>query len=363
MSIHRKELKGRVSYQVQWRDHAGQQRAQRFRTRKDAEAFQAQLNLNKYQGLLPSREGTKVTFGEYAKRWQQRKETTARGRKVSRPRTIKRRSEILRLHLLPIFSEQTLASITTGQINDQINAWQKAGLKPRTIRNHIYVLRPILELAVSEQLITRNPVDGVELPEPDVVKRSAIDPEQIQSLLNEIPENFRAFVITGFMTGMRFDELASLRIGAFDFQNKSIRVEKSKTESGVRNIFLSEDEFKFLNSHISTTRPATGPKDLIFVTAKSQKINHSNFMKRVFKPAARRAGIPDVTPHDMRRTHATFLAESGLDQTTVHIRMGHSSFSTTQKYYVSPTERGQIRAAGVVSNALNLPLVDEGEQP
>lgn len=363
MSIHRKELKDRVSYQVQWRDHAGQQRAQRFRTRKDAEAFQAQLNLNKYQGLLPSREGTKVTFGDYAKRWQQRKETTAHGRKVSRPRTIKRRNEILRLHLLPVFSEQTLASITTGQINDQINTWQKTGLKPRTIRNHIYVLRPILELAVSEQLITRNPVDGVELPEPDVVKRSALSPKQIQSLISEIPENFRAFVITGFMTGMRFDELASLRIGAFDFQNKSIHVEKSKTESGVRNIFLSEDEFKFLNSHISTARPATVPEDLIFVTAKMRKINHSNFMKQIFKPAAQRAGIPDVTPHDMRRTHATFLAESGLDQTTVHIRMGHSSFSTTQKYYVSPTERGQIRAAGVVSNALNLPLVDEGEQP
>ena len=363
MSIHRKELKGRTSWQVQWRDHTGQQRAQRFRTRKDAEAFQAQLNLNKYQGLLPSREGIKVTFGDYAKRWQQRKETSARGHKVSRPRTTKRRNEILRLHLLPIFGEQTLASITTGQINDRINAWQKAGLKPRTIRNHIYILRPILELAVSEQLITRNPVDGVELPEPDVVKRSAISPKQIQSLISEIPENFRAFIITGFITGMRFDELASLRIGAFNPQDKTIKVEKSKTESGIRTMSLSKEECEFLNSHISTTQAGAGPKDLIFVTEKMQKINHSNFMKRVFKPAAQRAGIPDVTPHDMRRTHATFLAESGLDQTTVHVRMGHSSFSTTQKYYVLPTELGQIRAAGVVSGILKLPLSDIDEQP
>jgi len=58
-------------------------------------------------------------------RWRELKETAAKGQKVSRPRTSKRRDEILRLHLIPEFGDHTLSSITTGRINDLVNRWQK----------------------------------------------------------------------------------------------------------------------------------------------------------------------------------------------------------------------------------------------
>ena len=363
VSIHRKILRTGVSWQVQWRDNTGQQRSKRFHTRRDAEAFQSQIRLNKYQGLLPRNEGTKITFGEYANRWIQKKNSVTKGHKVDSPRTIKRRNEILRLHLLPVFGDQMLASITTAQVNDLIYAWQKAGLKPRTIRNHIYVLRPILKLAVSEQLISRNPIDGVSLPIPLAVIRQALTEEEVVKLINEIPADYKAFVINGFITGMRFDELSSLRIRNVDSVTKSLYVEESKTPSGIRTIYLSDKEFAYLEQHLLTERHDAGPDDFVFVTHdKGKKIENSNFIKRVFKPAALRAGVPAVRPHDMRRTHATFLAEAGLDQTTVHVRMGHSSFSTTQKYYIAPTERGQVKAAGVVSGLLGIDLTSDSAQ-
>lgn len=364
VSIHRKILKTGISWQVQWRDNTGQQRSKRFHTRRDAEAFQSQIRLNKYQGLLPHNEGTKITFGEYANRWIQKKNSVTEGHKADSPRTIARRNEILRLHLLPVLGDQTLASITTAQVNDLIYAWQQAGLKPRTIRNHIYVLRPILNLAVSEQLLSRNPIDGVNLPEPVTIKRQALTEAEVVKLIEEVPDHYKTFVTTGFITGLRFDELSSLRIRAVDNATKSINVEKSKTPSGIRTVYLSDNEFAFLERYLLTNRHEAGPDDYVFVTHhKGKKIAHSNFVKRVFKPAALRAGVPAVRPHDMRRTHATFLAEAGLDQTTVHVRMGHSSFSTTQKYYVAPTERGQLKAAGVVSDRLSLNLEKKDEQP
>ena len=365
MSIHRKELKGRTSWQVQWRDQSGQQRAQRFRTRKDAEAFQAQLNLNKYQGLLPSREGIKVTFGDYAMRWRELKETAANGQKISRPRTSKRRDEILRLHLIPEFGDRTLSSITTGRINDLVNMWQKIGLKPRTIRNHIYVLRPILELAVNEQLITRNPVDGVQMPKLGEVERHVLEPKMVMRLIAEVPDEHKALVVAGFITGMRFDELANLRLVDINFEKKTVNVKVSKTRAGIRTIPITDEETEFIKRHILENRSDASPGDFLFVSSArfQRKLNHSNFMKRVFKPAANRAGVPDVTPHDMRRTHATHLAESGIPQTTLHVRMGHEHFSTSQQYYIFPTELGQLKAAGVVSGILKLPLSDIDEQP
>lgn len=365
MSIHRKNLKNSTSWQVQWRDQTGEQVAQRFRTKKDAEAFEAQLKLNKYQGLLPSREGTKVTFGDYAMRWRELKETAANGQKVSRPRTSKRRDEILRLHLIPEFGDHTLASITTGRINDLVNMWQKIGLKPRTIRNHIYVLRPILELAVNEQLITRNPVDGVQMPKLGEVERHILEPEMVMRLIAEVPDEHKALVVTGFMTGMRFDELVNLQLSDINFEKKTVNVKVSKTRAGIRTIPLTDEETEFLKRHILDTRSEAGPDDFLFVSSAQfqRKINHSNFMKRVFKPAAHRAGVPDVTPHDMRRTHATHLAESDIPQTTLHVRMGHEHLSTTQQYYIFPTDLGQSKAAGVVSEILKLPLSDIDEQP
>lgn len=353
MSIHRKELKGRVSYQVQWRDKSGRQKSKRFPTRKEAEAWESQIRLDKFRGLNPSREGTKITFAEYAERWRSTKSE-------HRPRTATRRDQILRLHLLPALGTRTLSSISTKDVNDLILHWRKK-LKPRTIANHIHVLSPILDMAVSEDLIQRNPVLNATLPEPGLVKRHSLSSEDFQKLLKEIPERFRDFVRFLALTGMRFSEATSVRLSDIDFDKKTVRVAESKTEAGIRLISLMDSELELIKKHISVYRIGAGPHDNLFATKNGSAIHHSNFNRRIFRPATVRASLGEIIIHDLRRTHATLLAENGASPTSVQQRMGHSSYSTTQKYYIIPTTNSQQQTAGIVSRALGIDELSDGE--
>ena len=354
MSIHRKQLKGRVSYQVQWRDKTGRQKSKRFRTLKEAQAWEGQIRIDKYRGLNPSREGTKVMFADYAERWRSTKSE-------HRPRTAVRRDQILRLYLKPALGSRTLASISTKDINDLILRWQNS-LKPRTIANHIHILGPIFDMAVSEDLIQRNPVTHATFPEPTPVKRHSLTSDDFHQLLQEIPEQYRDFICFLALTGMRFSEATSVRLCDIDFDTKTVKVTQSKTEAGIREISLSDTELELLKKYVSTYRTGVGPDDKLFVTKNGAGIHHSNFNRRVFRPASIRASLGELVIHDLRRTHATLLAENSASPTAAHQRMGHLSYATTQKYYILPTTNTRQQTAGIVSRALGIDPVHGSEQ-
>jgi len=65
----------------------------------------------------------------------------------------------------------------------------------------------------------------------------------------------------------------------------------------------------------------------------------------VFKKAAIKADLPNITFHDLRRTHATILIASGASQKVVQERLGHRSISTTLALYAQGTEQGHTDAA------------------
>ena len=354
MSIHKKTGKRGTSYQVQWRDQEGKQQAKRFPTRKAAEAFEHQIKLNKFRGLVPSQEGQRIKFAEYTKRWLATKTE-------HRERTAKRRDGILRLHILPTLGNQSLSSISTADINNLMMKWQKAGLKPRTIRQHIAFLRQILNMAFDEDLIYRNPINGVKLPKPGPVKRQSLTDVQANLLISEIAVHFRPFVRFALLSGLRFDEIVNLKISDVDHPNSVVHIRQAKTDAGVRDIALTDEELGYLTTYIESARLGASNDDLLFVTLRGCKIHHGNFMKRVFIPAVQRTGLDDLRPHDLRRTSATILAETGVPPTSTKNRMGHDSFSTTDKYYVVPTKASQQATAGIVSSVLKLDLTNRDE--
>jgi integrase len=62
----------------------------------------------------------------------------------------------------------------------------------------------------------------------------------------------------------------------------------------------------------------------------------------VFKKAAIKADLPNITFHDLRRTHATILIASGASQKVVQERLGHRSISTTLALYAQGQNRDTL---------------------
>ena len=69
------------------------------------------------------------------------------------------------------------------------------------------------------------------------------------------------------------------------------------------------------------------------------------------KEACREADVPEVHPHDLRRTAATQMALAGVPQDMAQAVLGHASYQTTQEYYVKiDAEQAARRVQELVSH-------------
>ena len=145
-------------------------------------------------------------------------------------------------------------------------------------------------------------------------------------------------------TGLRAGELWALRHKHLDLDHRTARVMESVTEVGGELIFGSTKT----GANRAVTWPAsldeaianqlaTRPDDpdaLVFVSTTDTPMRHSGFMKRSFKPALERAGLPQGTRfHDLRHTHASLLIAMGAHPKAIQERLGHSSITITLNIY------------------------------
>ncbi len=77
-----------------------------------------------------------------------------------------------------------------------------------------------------------------------------------------------------------------------------------------------------------------GDADPVFASKAGTPLDYTNTYPRVFKPAARRAGVPWAGFHTLRHTCATLLFRNGLNAKQVQHWLGHHSPAFTLDVYV-----------------------------
>jgi len=341
MSIHPRKGKNGNSYQVKWRREDGAQASRTFRTKKEAEHFHAQVVLNDDDVRGLTTQQRKTTFAEVAGIWTGTKDFS------HAPKTKRRRDQILRLHVLPVLGQVPIRSIRTSHLRTLVASWQRKGLAPYTVRNHIANIRPIFKLAMNDGLITKDPCQGLQLDRPVGRQPVILDQEQCRMLLASVDDHYRRMFYTLLATGLRISELLGLRVGDVDFRASTLKVRASKTAKGVREIDLSENDLTVLKEQIASLSDSSDSTGILFRSQKGKALNDRNVANRVLNKVIRETGLPHFTFHDLRRTHATMLVAAGIDPKVVQLRMGHESIETTLKYYAQPTKERRHAAAQV----------------
>ena len=79
-----------------------------------------------------------------------------------------------------------------------------------------------------------------------------------------------------------------------------------------------------------------------------------NLATREFKQVITKAGLPKLTIHGLRHTHATLLLEQGVNPKVVSERLGHASVATTMDIYSHVLPDMQEKAALAIDAALTL---------
>lgn len=107
---------------------------------------------------------------------------------------------------------------------------------------------------------------------------------------------------------------------------------------------------KRLGRHLETL--PGGDDTLLFTTPGGQPLRYNQWRKAYFDPAVSGAGLTDVTPHDLRASHGTWVADRYGVMTASH-RLGHSNASVTTRHYARPVAGRDDQVAGAADSWLS----------
>ncbi|MDP9798903.1 integrase [Catenuloplanes nepalensis] len=100
-----------------------------------------------------------------------------------------------------------------------------------------------------------------------------------------------------------------------------------------------------------------GADQLVFPNGAGTPLLRSNFRRRVWTPALRRAGLPTTLRfHDLRHSYATWLVSDGVPINAVQRVMGHAQASTTLNRYTHAPVDYEARVRGALDAVADFPL-------
>nr|BFE68495.1 tyrosine recombinase XerC [Actinoplanes digitatis] len=146
-----------------------------------------------------------------------------------------------------------------------------------------------------------------------------------------------------YATGVRVSELCGLDVADLDEGRRVVRVFGKGAKERVVPYGIPAQ--RALDEWLKRGRPAlahAGSGDALFLGARGGRLQQT-VVRRIVAAAARAAGLPHTSPHDLRHSAATHLLDGGADLRAVQDLLGHASLSSTQIYTHVSTER--LRAA------------------
>ena len=296
---------------------------------------------------------------------------------------------IVNNHLKPAFGHYQLNALNAGKIQIFANDLKKKGFSKRHTSNIISTLGTALNYAIEPlQFIKTNPVQFVTLPRFEKLpkERNVIEQDNFEIIISRFPEGnkWHLPLMIGYHTGLRISEVFGLTWNDIDLKNGIINVTKqtirykpdknvktkwtfgqTKTTAGVRsfkigstllellkreNIRQKENrllygqyyvkygllEFKDKNGEtLFELIPGKDDINLLCVDHDGSMITTDSFKycSRVIHHELKL----EFDFHSLRHTHATILAENGVNPKALQNRMGHEKIETTFKTYIHKT--------------------------
>jgi integrase len=275
--------------------------------------------------------------------------------------------------ILPQFEGIPLSEISGVHISQYLrwlrNDYRKPDGKPlaeKSIKHHYNILGLIFAYAEKQDIIVKNPMKKVDPPK--VTKRDvdALTEDEAVRFFNALLAcdfEFRCVLQVLLTTGLRRGECLGLQWADIDFQNGTLTVNRSTTYTPECGITVAAPK----TAHSVRTIPVVGSTlSLLKQLQKQQEQEHPatllsgafvfsrpdapfeprdpSAITRRMKRFVRSAGLPDVSPHDLRHSCASLLLSSGADIKSVQEILGHADASTTLNFYVK-TDLKQMRNA------------------
>jgi integrase len=181
----------------------------------------------------------------------------------------------------------------------------------------------VFSWALSEGLVTSNPVTGLRKRTVEVARERVLSDEEIRTFWQATGSSspaFRDALRLILLTGQRPGECAGIRFEEVDLEAGLWTIPVGRTKN------KSEHTIPLVGHALEIVRTLAESKRVghLIVTPRGRELNARNLAKAM---EAMRKGLftETVTPHDLRRTAATLMGRLEIDQMTIGRILNHAS--------------------------------------
>ena len=348
------------AWQCDYRDQNGKRCSKQFARKKDADAFLTQAGWEVSKGIHTS-EGGSITVEKAVELWIASAET-----KKLEQKTIDGYESTARLHIVPFLGKEKIARLRKPMIEAFKDELIASGRSSARVKRTLVFLSLMLAEMERRGLVAQNVASGVKMIRKDREKREVEipEPDELKAMLEHADADFRPFVLTAMLTGLRASELRGLCWPYVDFENRVIRVVQRtdernkfgppKSRAGRRSIPMSPRLVRELKEW--KLRCPKNLHSLVFPSPEGNVWSYANIMNRRFWPLQIAAGVtvevldPDdglpiwddnlvaqvdakYSLHALRHGCASLWIKEGVDLKRLKTWMGHSSIQTTIDLY------------------------------
>jgi len=341
-----------------------------FKTKKEAQSACSKV-INKVESGSYVQDSN-ITFEEFSTEWleyyknlEEVKESTVRVRK----------HEIGRL--LPHLAKLKLKDISRKKYQETLNKLKEENFSKSSIGGAHVVGKMIFKRAIELELISNNPTQYASIPKKTKTVEELEEEEEVAKYLEKeelslflsttkergLDKDYLVFLVLAY-TGIRAGELCALKWKDIDFKERTISITKTlynpknnttkykllppKTKTSRRKIDIDPVVIVELEKHKAQqniikmeNRNTYHDKDFIF-TKERDHLGYPEIIRTVANRMLRILKLSklneSLTPHSLRHTHTSLLAEAGTSLPEIMERLGHKDDKTTRFVYMHTTK-------------------------
>lgn len=318
-----------------------------------------------------------ILFIDYMKKWLKMikasvEETTYNGYKG-----------VVNGRLADYFSNKkiTLQNIKPKHIQDFYQYLLDDGLSGNTVKHYHANIRKALQYAMKTDIIPSNPADKVDLPKIEEYSPNFYTSDEVKILLNEvIGTKLEIPVMIDCFYGFRRSEVIGLKWSAIDFENKTITInhtitqsngkliirDKTKTKSSKRTLPLEPIVESFLlelkekqEKNKELCRNSYNQEWLEYICVDDcGNLIRPDYVTETFLKLLKKKNLKQIRFHDLRHTCASLLLNKGkhdgITLKDIQVWLGHSDFSTTANTYSHLDATSKVSSLTALSGAVSL---------
>ena len=337
--VKNKAGKGVIYWYARWTDPDGQERSKGYSGATafaDAKSKIIAMESAKENGSYIDPNRSKIKIQDFGETWFQGA--------ILKPSTKERYAGILRKHVMPRWGQVSLKDVGYADVQAWVSQqWDDGnGMASATVRKNHRVLSLILSHALKDGRLFKNQAVGIQLPPPSDTEQQFLTHEELGLIAAAAGDEWRLAVLFLGYTGLRFGEMAALRVGRVDLSTQEVAVRESVTPvKGVMSWGTPKThasrEVSIPAFLVPEMRAQVAGKDdvndLVFLGARGAVMRSQTLQRAGLTAAAKEIGRVGFHPHDLRHTAASLAIASGADIKVVQSMLGHKSATMTWDLY------------------------------